>query len=70
MIVFVFFGVVILFSLLLNIIFKVKDYNHVPDKSLWEDGDSVIIKPKDSPGIVGGFGHRIDSRLEQQGQSA
>ncbi|GEM_PF-5954345 len=59
MIVFVFFGVVILFSLMLNIIFKIKEYNQDSEKSVWEDGDSVVVKPKDSPGIVGGFGKRL-----------
>jgi len=62
MIVFVFFGVVILFSLLLNVFFKIKDYNQDSEKSVWEDGDSVIIKPKDSPGIVGGFGKRLNGQ--------
>lgn len=61
MIVFVFFGVVILFSLTLNIIEKVRSYNNEEDRSVWEDGDSVVIKPKDSMGITGGFGKKLVS---------
>lgn len=61
MIVFVFFGVVILFSLLLNIIDKVRSYNNPEDRSIWEDGDSVVIKSKDSVGITGGFGKKLVS---------
>lgn len=61
MIVFVFFGVVILFSLLLNIIDKVRSYNNEEDRSIWQDGDSVVIKPKDSAGITGGFGKKLVS---------
>lgn len=44
----IFFAVVILFSLLLNIIEKIRSYNNASDRSLWEDGDSVVVKPKDA----------------------
>lgn len=44
----IFFAVVILFSLLLNIIEKVRSYNNASDRSIWEDGDSVVVKPKDA----------------------
>ena len=59
MIVLVFFSVVILFSLLLNVIDKVRSYNNQNDRSIWEDGDSVVVKPKDSTGIIGGFGKKL-----------
>lgn len=59
MIVLVFFSVVILFSLLLNVIDKVRAYNNRNDRSIWEDGDSVVVKPKDSTGIIGGFGKKL-----------
>lgn len=39
----VFFSVVLLFSLTLNAIYKVKEYKS-DDKTVWEDGDSVCIK--------------------------
>lgn len=39
----VFFGIVLLFSLVLTIIDKVTAYR-MDDKSVWEDGDSVRIK--------------------------
>lgn len=44
----IFFAVVILFSLLLNIIEKIRSYNNASDRSIWEDGDSVVVKPKDA----------------------
>lgn len=59
MIVLVFFSVVILFSLLLNVIDKIRSYNNQNDRSIWEDGDSVVVKPKDSTGIIGGFGKKL-----------
>ena len=43
MIVLVFFAVVILFSLLLNAIDKIMAYKE-KDHTVWEDGDSVIVK--------------------------
>lgn len=59
MIVLIFFSVVILFSLLLNVIDKIRAYNNRNDRSIWEDGDSVLVKPKDSKGIIGGFGKKL-----------
>lgn len=59
MIIFVFFGVVVLFSLLLNVIEKVRSYNNYNDRSIWQDGDSVVVRSKDSKGIVGGFGKKL-----------
>ena len=59
MIVLIFFSVVILFSLLLNVIDKIRAYNNRNDRSIWEDGDSVVVKPKDSTGIIGGFGKKL-----------
>ncbi len=44
----IFFAVVLLFALLLNVIEKVRSYNNAGDRSIWEDGDSVIVKPKDA----------------------
>lgn len=39
----VFFSVVLLFSLTLNAIYKIKEYKS-DGKTVWEDGDSVCIK--------------------------
>ena len=39
----VFFSVVLLFSLALNAIYKIKEYKS-DEKTVWEDGDSVCIK--------------------------
>lgn len=64
MIVIVFFGVVLLFALLLNVIDKIHSYNNKQDRSLWQDGDSVIVKPKDAKGVGGGFGKRLDSNQQ------
>lgn len=61
MIVIVFFVVVLVFALLLNVIDKISSYNNHKDRSLWQDGDSVIVKPKDAKGVGGGFGKRLDS---------
>lgn len=55
----IFFGIVILFSLMLTIYDKVRSYNNTSDRSVWEDGDSVVIKPKDAKGVGGGFGTRL-----------
>lgn len=46
MIVLVFFSVVLLFSLTLNVVYKIKEYKS-DEKTVWEDGDSVCIKKKD-----------------------
>lgn len=43
MFVLVFFGVVILFSLALSAVDKIRSYKS-DEKSLWEDGDSVRVK--------------------------
>lgn len=59
MMVLVFFGVVILFALALNAIDKIRKYNNKSDQSIWEDGDSVVIKPKHTAGPIGGFGKRL-----------
>ena len=42
----VFFSVVLLFSLTLNAIYKIKEYKS-DEKTVWEDGDSVCIKEQD-----------------------
>ena len=59
MMVLIFFGVVIAFSLALNIFDKIRSYNHREDRSVWQDGDSIVVKPKDAKGVGGGFGKRI-----------
>lgn len=59
MIIFVFFCIVVLFSLMLNVIDKVRSYNNYNDRSIWLDGDSVVVRSKDSKGIVGGFGQKL-----------
>lgn len=64
----VFFGVVILFSVTLNAIDKINSYNHTKDRSLWEEGDSVIIKHKKNPNVGGGFATRIDQKQENLNQ--
>lgn len=64
MIVLVFFGVVIMFSLTLNVIDKIRSYNNSSDRSVWQDGDSVVVKPKDAKGVGGGFGKRIDTNSD------
>ena len=46
MIVLVFFSVVLLFSLTLNVVYKIKEYKS-DEKTVWEDGDSVCIKEQD-----------------------
>lgn len=61
----IFFSVVLLFSLALNIVDKVRSYNKRHDCSIWQDGDSVVVKPKDTPGIMGGFGIRLDETPEK-----
>lgn len=60
----IFFSVVILFSVALNVIDKVRSYNHSDDHSVWQEGDSVIIMSKDSKGVVGGFGKKITAPKE------
>lgn len=64
MTVLVFFGVVILFSLTLNVIDKIRAYNDKPNRSIWQDGDSVIVKPKDTQDAGGGFAKRLDNGQE------
>lgn len=64
MVVVVFFSVVILFSIMLNVIDKIRSYNNTEDRSIWQDGDSVVVKPKDSPGVMGGFGRRLGEHDE------
>lgn len=52
MIVLVFFGVVIFFSLALNAIDKVRSFSH-DHESIWEDGDSVRIKREGKDSNIG-----------------
>jgi len=59
MIVLVFFGIVICFALALTAIDKIHSYNNTNNRSLWMDGDSVVVKPKDAQEAGGGFGKRI-----------
>lgn len=59
-----FFGVVLGVALALNVIDKIRSYNNPEDRSVWQEGDSVMVRPKNSKG-VGGFGFRIDNHLEQ-----
>ena len=54
----VFFSVVILFSLTLNIIYKIKAYMS-KEKTIWEDGDSVCIKDPNHLQFDNGFMQRI-----------
>lgn len=61
MIVLVFFAVVVLFSLLLNVIDKIRSYNNTEDRSVWQDGDSIIVKKKNAKGVGGGFGRKLEN---------
>lgn len=54
----IFFAVVIAFSLILNVIDKVRAYGK-DNRSIWQDGDSVVVKDKDAENVGGGFGKRI-----------
>lgn len=56
MMIVVFFSVVILFAIVLNVFYKIKGYRS-KDRSVWEDGDSVVIRGKEPRQT--GFGHRI-----------
>lgn len=57
MAIFIFFAVVLLFSLALNIYYKVRSFNNSSNRSLWQDGDSIVVKPKDAP--ESGFNRKI-----------
>lgn len=59
MTVLVFFGIVLGFSLVLTAFDKIRSYNNSKNRSLWMDGDSVVIKPKDAKEAGGGFGKRL-----------
>jgi len=59
MIVLVFFGIVLSFALALTAIDKIRSYNNTKNRSLWMDGDSVVVKPKDAMDAGGGFGKRL-----------
>lgn len=56
----IFFAVVIGFSLTINIIDKVRSYGK-SERSVWEEGDSVVIKDQDatSEQAGNGFAQRI-----------
>lgn len=55
----IFFGVVILFSLTLNIIDKVRNIRR-PKHSVWQDGDSLIVHSDDKTDKApSGFSQRI-----------
>lgn len=56
MMIIVFFSVVILFAIVLNVAEKIKAY-HSKEHSVWEDGDSVVVH-KEEPKHPG-FSHRI-----------
>lgn len=57
MIVIIIFGVVLIFALALNVIDKIRSYNNASDRSVWQDGDSVVVKRKDAE--ESGFNKRI-----------
>ncbi len=57
MIVIITFGVVLIFALALNVIDKIRSYNNASDRSVWQDGDSVVVKHKDAE--ESGFNKRI-----------
>lgn len=60
MIALTFFGVVILFSLILNVIDKIRSYRNKANRTIWQDGDSVVVKPKNSTGIIESFGKKLN----------
>jgi len=60
----IFFGVVIAFSLMLTAIDKISSYEDSKDRSVWMDGDSVVVKPKDAKNVGGGFGTRLDQKTK------
>lgn len=64
MLILTFFGVVLGVALALNVIDKIRSYNNKEDRSVWQEGDSVMVRPKNSKG-VGGFGVRIDDQMGQ-----
>lgn len=55
MIVLVFFGIVILFSLMLNVVDKVRAFNNKEGFSFSFDGDSVMVKSKRVNGVRGEY---------------
>ena len=55
----IFFGTVLLFALVLNIIDKVRSFRS-PKRTVWQDGDSVIVQSDEkSDKAPSGFSHRI-----------
>lgn len=54
----IFFGVVILFSLTLNVIDKVRAYRN-PHHQVWEDGDTLIVTSEKDAKAPTGFSHKI-----------
>lgn len=64
MAIFVFFAVVFAFALALNIIDKIRSYKKRENRSVWVDGDSIVVKPRDAEGVGGGFATRIDVETE------
>lgn len=58
MVVLVFFVVVILFSITLNIIDKVRAYRK-PDHQVWEDGDTLIVTSEKDAKAPTGFSNKI-----------
>ncbi len=56
MMIIVFFCVIILFAIVLNVAEKIKAYQS-KEHSVWEDGDSVVVH-KEEPRHTG-FSHRI-----------
>lgn len=58
MVVLIFFGVVILFSITLNVIDKVRAYRK-PTRQVWEDGDTLIITAEKDAKAPTGFSQKI-----------
>lgn len=59
MFIFVFFATVIVFSIALNIYFKLQKYRR-SDHALWMDGDSVVVKTGEKKDQQEGFEQRLD----------
>lgn len=53
-------GIVLLLALALNVIDKIRHYRNYDNRSIWQDGDSVIVKHKNAENVGGGFGKRLD----------
>ena len=59
MVVLVFFGIVILFSLMLTVADKIKAFKNENGCHFWWDGDSVMVKSKEDTVVSGEVGKHL-----------